>query len=203
MSMTYTDEDRALGYTDRPLGQVETRREPETDFVPAYARGRRTQKKLKTWMILAPLGLLVLAGGAVAMLTRPAEPAAPLAEPPAVAPMVAPMTPAPNTAVVDNALITAEPMEATPAPAPAVRSAEPLRRAAPTPAPARRAAPAATPAPTPAEPTGLRAYTPSASTGASASAPAPRIVTQPLPIAPAPSTPAPAPAPAITTTPLT
>ena len=46
-------------------------------YVPVYARSgaRKSNKPLKTWMILAPLGVLVLGGAAAAMLMQPAEPA--------------------------------------------------------------------------------------------------------------------------------
>ncbi|HZW15705.1 MAG TPA: hypothetical protein VFF66_05565 [Brevundimonas sp.] len=131
---------------DRPLppnGEVEPVR--EEPFVPVYARTRKTRGRkggVKTWMILAPLGVLVLGAGAAAMMMggEDATPA-PLAEPAATAPVL-PAQPL----LTEVAPIEAAPVaEATPAPAPVVRRTAP--------APARRAAPARTapadPAPTP------------------------------------------------------
>ena len=84
--------------------------------MPAYARGgrRKTKSGVRTWMILAPVGALALAAGAVVMLTAPAtEPmgqpsAAPALEAPALAPIspaevVPPATPAGEAAMKDGA----------------------------------------------------------------------------------------------------
>ena len=59
MSVTYTDEtnDRALN-SDAP-------------YVPAYARSRQSRKSkggIKTWMILAPIGVLAVGGVGAFML---------------------------------------------------------------------------------------------------------------------------------------
>lgn len=70
MSLTYTDHTR----TDNT----------DTVFIPAYARGKsRKNKGVKTWMILAPIGAVVLAGSAAAMLMGGGDEAAPMVETPA------------------------------------------------------------------------------------------------------------------------
>ena len=48
MSMTYAD------------ANTETR--AEDAFVPRYARPTKSKKSVKTWMILAPIGAVVLLG---------------------------------------------------------------------------------------------------------------------------------------------
>lgn len=129
MSVTYTDEtnDRALN-SDAP-------------YVPAYARSRQSRKSkggVKTWMILAPIGVLAVGGvGAVMLMnggdqtqmaeaTTPAPVVSqPLSNDVAAAPLTSSATPAP-----------VEVMPA-PAPAPVTRTASPEREAAPV----RRAAP--------------------------------------------------------------
>ncbi|HEY0926312.1 hypothetical protein, partial [Brevundimonas sp.] len=84
MSVTYTD-DRA-----------EMR---EDTFVPVYARTKsRARRKggVRTWMILAPIGAVLVGGAAAAMMMNPGaepEPAA-LAEPAATGPVL-PAAPAP------------------------------------------------------------------------------------------------------------
>lgn len=130
MSVTYTDEtnDRALN-SDAP-------------YVPAYARSRQSRKSkggIKTWMILAPIGVLAV-GGVGAVMLMNGEPA-PMVEAEATTPApivsqplsndvaTAPMTPAAMPAPVEVA--------PTPAPAPVARAASPEREAAPV----RRAAP--------------------------------------------------------------
>lgn len=178
MSVTYPH--------DRPIPQTDHLDAPrEEPFVPVYARTRRNTRSrkggVKTWMILAPIGVLVLAGGAAAMMMggdSDEVASAPLAEPAATAPVL-PAQPLP----VENASIEIAPVvEATPAPAPVVRRAAPApaRRAT---APARAAAP--TPAPAPrveAAPTGPQPYTATLNTAPAATpAPAqpPVIVIQP------------------------
>lgn len=179
MSVTYPH--------DRPTPQGEYLESPrEEPFVPVYARTRRNTRSrkggVKAWMILAPIGVLVLGAGAVAMMTGGDEVApAPLAEP-AATPLVlpaqqllteaAPVTP-PATAVVD----------ATPAPAPVVRRSAPVptRR---TVAPVRAAAATPAPAPrvvTPVQPTAPQPYTATLNTAPATPAPAqpPVIVIQP------------------------
>ena len=116
----------------------------EEPFVPVYARNRRGVRGrkggVKTWMVLAPLTVLVLGAAAAALVMgdRDAPAPAPLAEPAATAPVLPTQ---PLTAEV--APIEAAPVaEAAPAPAPVVRRTAPV--------PARRAAPARTAAPAPA-----------------------------------------------------
>lgn len=180
MSITYPH--------DRPLSRDGLAEVPhEEPFVPVYARTRRNARGrkggVKAWMIMAPIGVLVLGAGAAALVMgeREAIAPAPLAEPAATAPvlpaqpLITETTPA---STVGNASIevTPEPVvRAAPAPAPA-------RRAAPAPA-ARRAAPAPAPATreAPAEPAGPQPYTSSLNTTPPAAA--------------APVTPAPTPAP--------
>ena len=64
MSLTYTD--------DTPRAYAETSA-PRTEeaYVPVYARGRSRKARksgLRSWMILAPIGVLVLGGVAAMML---------------------------------------------------------------------------------------------------------------------------------------
>jgi len=164
------------------------------EFVPVYARrgkaARGSQKKVRTWMILAPIaGVALIGGGALMLMNNGPTEATPLVEP--AAPAVAPMTVAPVVPAADAMTTTAMvPVAATAVPAEpvaAIRRAEPARSA-----PARRVAapqPAVTPrVETPAEPTGPRAYSVSPSTPAAT--PAPTVA------------PAPAPAPVISVQPL-
>lgn len=186
----------SVTYTDNTLNNT-----TETaDFVPAYARGTRRKKPVRTWMILAPIGALALIGGGAAMMLQGGETSAPLAEPAQVMaePLaVQPLTPAApleSSTLPDNASASIAP----PTPAPVVTE----RRAAPaTVVQRRQAAPverSAEPAPvaprveTPPAPTGPQPYTATQSLNAAPSAPT---------TAPAPSTPAPA-APSITVSPL-
>ena len=168
MSVTYT-EDR-----NDPLH--------EDTFVPVYARTKASRARkggLRSWMILAPIGVLVIGGAAAAMMTMGGEDVAqaPLAEPAATAPVL-PTTPAPmamEPAPVDSAPVPVM-REAAPAPAPA-----PVRRAAP-----RVQAPAPAPAATPAPRVVTPAPSPSTSTLNTAPAtPAPVVSPAPTP-APAP-----------------
>ena len=55
-------------------------RADDTTFVPRYARTTKSKKSVKTWMILAPIGAVVLLGSGVAMMmggeqAAPAQPA--------------------------------------------------------------------------------------------------------------------------------
>lgn len=162
MSVTYTeDHNEALR---------------EDTFVPVYARTKASRARkggVRSWMILAPIGVLVIGGAAAAIMTMgegDVSPA-PLAEPAATAPVL-PTTPAPMA-------MEPAPVDSTPAPV--------VREAAPAPAPVRRAAPRVQ-APAPAVNPAPRVMTPapSAATSTLNSAPA----------APAPTvTPAPTPAP--------
>lgn len=173
MSVTYPH-DRPTLHEHRP--------EPIRDepFVPVYARTRTATGRrggVKSWMILAPIGVLVLGGAAAALMMGGDEPpAAPLIEPAATAPVV-PATPLPlETASIEVAPIDAAPVATAPAPvarrqaAPApARRAAPVREAAPT-------ATASTPAPAEETPTGPQPYTAELNT---APAQPPVIVIQP------------------------
>ncbi|WP_312782695.1 hypothetical protein [Brevundimonas sp.] len=188
MSVTYTDQvSRAAAGVDHEA------------YVPVYARNgaRKSNKPVKTWMILAPLGVLVLGGAAAAMLMQPAEPAAlatvevaPSAVTPEVSPLTAatiPMqTPAELTTATPIPPAGAAPVERRMIPAPA-RASAPLARA-------ERAAPA------PVEPA-VEPVAPIVSPG-----PQPYLSGAPqipaaTPSAPAPATPAAPPAPIVITPP--
>lgn len=194
MSVTHPV-DPTKPYGDRfetPLPEPRLETTANEPFVPVYARrgkARTGRSRLRAWMILVPVGVLVLGGiGAMLVMNGGEETSAPLAEPAATAPVLS-ATPAPTEAAV---------VPPTPAstPAPVVREAAPLRR--PAPAPARREtarvqAPAPTPrvvTPTPTAPTGPRSYTPAPAASPTstlntapatpASPPPPPIVVQPL-----------------------
>jgi hypothetical protein len=161
----------------------------EEPFVPVYARRGKAARgansgKVKTWMILAPLGVIVLGGiVAMTMLDTGGDAAAPLAEPAATAPVVS-ATPLIETAPATSAS-TPAPVQAAPAaaPAPVQREAAPARRAA-APAPVRRAA---TPtAPRPAAAPAARAATPAPASPATSA-----LNTAPTPPAQQPAPPAP------------
>lgn len=179
MSMTYptTTEDTLRPYGDTVRPRAETRPEGMTRdddvFVPRYARARK-KTGVRTWMILAPIGALALAAGAVVVLSASPTETQPLVEPePALAPLTATPTAVDPAAVVPPATpVAAAPVEAPPAPPPAVQ-----RRV--TPAPAARSAAiaprAAAPRPAPAaavaaEPTGPRPYA-AATSGTATAAP--------------------------------
>ena len=142
MSVTYTDQVRPAAA--RPAARVEGEA-----YVPVYARSgaRKSNKPVKTWMILAPLGVLVVGGAAAAMLMQPAEPTveeaapfAPLAAQLAaseIAPLNAPSIPMETPADLTTA-----------APIPPAAAAQIERRATPTsadPAPAQTRAARVTP----------------------------------------------------------
>jgi len=166
----------------------------EEAFVPVYARrgkARGGQGKIRTWMILTPVAVLVLGGiGAMLVMQGPEEASAPLAEPALTAPVLS-ATPTGTAAVPLNTASTPAPVVA----APVVRDAAPLRRIAPASAPALRAAvrvPTPAPAiaarvatPTPVAPTGPQAYTPAPAAASTAT------------LNRAPATPAPAPTPPV------
>lgn len=149
------------------------------NFVPRYARARRANKGVRTWMILAPIGALVLIGGGAAMMMGGGTGTQPLVEPQPGAPIVRPLEAAPA------------PLESSVAPAaltsPAAAPVPVVREAAPTPPPAvqRRVGAvesraAATPAVAPrtetvTEPTGPVPYSASPSTGVTPTAPAPAV----------------------------
>uniref|UniRef100_UPI0025E99CFF hypothetical protein n=1 Tax=uncultured Brevundimonas sp. TaxID=213418 RepID=UPI0025E99CFF len=131
MSVTYTDETN-----DRTLNS-------DAPYVPAYARSRRSRKSkggIKTWMILAPIGVLAVGGVGAVMLMSGGEQAQ-MAEAEATTP--APIVSQPLSNDVAAAPLTSAatpaPVEVTPAavPAPVARAASPEREAVPV----RRAAP--------------------------------------------------------------
>lgn len=90
-------------------------------FVPVYARrggARGGRSKIKTWMILTPVAVLVLGGIGAMLVTAPEEAAVPLAESarnqaPAATPRV--VTPAPAAPTGPQAYT---PAPAAPAPTP-------------------------------------------------------------------------------------
>jgi hypothetical protein len=135
MSVTYTDQVRPAAA--RPAARIDGEA-----YVPVYARSgaRKSNKPVKTWMILAPLGVLAVGGAAAAMLMQPAAPAeeaAPFA--PLAAQLAASETaplPLPSMPMETPAELT------TAAPIPPSAAAPVERRAAPA-APARAAARAA------------------------------------------------------------
>lgn len=174
MSVTYPH--------DRPTPQADHLESPrEEPFVPVYARNRRTARGrkggVKAWMILAPIGVLVLGAGAAAMMMGGGDDVAPapLAEPAATAPVV-PAEPLATTASPVEAAAPASIVEATPAPAPTVRRAAPApARRSTAPARASAAAPT-TRVVVPAQPTGPQPYTATLNTTPAQS---PVIVIQP------------------------
>lgn len=185
MSITYTD-NRPTPPTGRFEPPVYPDAREEAPFVPVYARtGRARSRKggVRTWMILAPVAVLVLGGGALAMMSYNGEEVAPVPvlEPAATAPVLPATAPA-APLIAAPAALDATPVEAAPAPAPAPvvrREAAPARRAAPAPAPTVREAP--TPAPStstlnaaPSTPA------PAPTAPAAAEPPAPAIVVEPL-----------------------
>ena len=194
MSVTYTDEtnDRALN-SDAP-------------YVPAYARSRQSRKSkggIKTWMILAPIGVLAV-GGVGAVMLMNGEPA-PMVEAEATTP--APIVSQPLSNDVATAPLTSAatpaPVEVAqaPAPAPVARAASPEREAAPV----RRAAPRVAAPVTPRVEeapvlTGPQPYSaaPSTTTSSPTSTPTSTLNRAPVAVTPAPTpaTPA-APAPVI------
>ena len=193
MSMTYAN--------------ANTEARTEETFVPRYARNTKAKKSVKTWMILAPIGAVVLLGSGVAMMMGGGEQAAPATSTEAEAPAMQ-TAPAAMTAA-ETPVMPAAPMETASAPAAAPTPAAPApvaRRAEPRAEPvARRAAPAAErPAAarveTPAVPTGPQPYAapsvPEVSTSQLNTAPA--AASTPAPVA----TPAQPAAPAITVQPL-
>ncbi|WEK41090.1 MAG: hypothetical protein P0Y50_05655 [Candidatus Brevundimonas colombiensis] len=142
MSMTYAN------------ANTETR--AEETFVPRYARPAKSRKSVKTWMILAPIGAVVLLGAGVAMMMGGGEQAAlaPAAEATAPAMQTAPAAMSAAQGPV-AAVAPGEPAASpTAAPAPVARRAEP--RVEPV---ARRAAPVVE------RPVAARVETPAASTG--------------------------------------
>ncbi len=197
MSVTYPA-DPSKPYGDRVEVNPNADGANDAPFVPVYARtgksARRNRNKIRTWMILTPVGIIVLAGLGAVALGGGDQTTAPLAEPAATAPVV----PATSLAApVVSALTPAPVVRTAPTPAPVLRPAAPVRRAAaaPAPAPARRSPTAA--APRSAVPVPVaRAVTPAPA----ASSPTPMLNMAPMAPTAVP-VPAPAPAPAATQSP--
>lgn len=168
--------------------------EAEAVFVPSYARRSVKTKKVKTWMVLAPIAGVLLIGGAAAMLMNSGgDNAQPLAEPEAAPMAMQPSTVTPTPLSSTPEASTPAPVVAavapTPAAAPVTRQAQPARRAEAV--PVRRVAPttprvqSAPRVQAPVEPTGPQSYQAAPSVSA--------------PVAPVASTP---PAPSISVSPL-
>lgn len=189
MSVTYTDQVRPAAA--RPAARIDGEA-----YVPVYARSgaRKSNKSVKTWMILAPLGVLVVGGAAAAMLMQPATPTAPAEEAAPFAPLAA------QLAASETAPLPSMPMQTpaeltTAAPIPPSAAAPVERRAAPAaPARAARAAPRVAAAPeaveAPVAPTGPQPYL---SVAPQTVAPQPAAPMIEAPAAPVASSAAPAP----------
>ena len=189
MSVTYpANPDKPYG--DRlETANADLAHEP---FIPVYARrgkARGGQGKIQTWMILAPVAVLVLGGiGTMLIMGGADEAPTPLAEPALTAPVLssapteaasAPLAPGSTPAPV-----MAAPVTTAPAPTRRVATAPVRREAAvraPTPAATARVV-----TPAPVAPTGPQAYAP-APAGPSTST----LNTAPATPAPAPSAPPP------------
>ncbi|MFN3670250.1 MAG: hypothetical protein ACK4VY_13160 [Brevundimonas sp.] len=164
MSLTYlTDTTKTLNPSIDPARPVAA---DEAAFVPVYARrgkARGGQGKIKTWMILVPVGVAALAGlGLMMAMNGGEETAAPLAEPAGTAPVLSALptetAAAPLTSAAAPEPVAAAPVVRQTAPAPRPAAA-PVRRQAAAPARAPSAAPRVT-TPAPATPTGPQAYAP-------------------------------------------
>ena len=193
MSVTYPA-DPLKPYGDRVEVNPNADGANDEPFVPVYARtGKSTRRnggKIKTWMILTPVGILVLAGLGAVALGGGEQTTAPLAEPAATAPVVS-ATPL-ATPVMSNPAPVAR---TAPTAAPVLRPAAPVRRAAAAPAPARRSTTVATSRPTTPAPV-ARVVTPAPA----ASSPTPMLNMAPMAPTATPA-PSPAPAPAATQSP--
>ena len=176
MSVTYPDHiavDRPVTAHPVSVGTADVDSAPYTTVYARSGKARTGRKAVKTWMILAPIGAVVLIGGGVAMAIG-GETADPVSSPGPVqpAPFAAPL----DAGIAPSALQTsAAGIEATSAPV-ATQTAE-GRRATPA-LRSVEAAPAATPVETAPTPTGPQPYL-----GAD------EPVTPALPSAPAPPTP--------------
>ncbi len=186
MTVTYTD-------NVTPTHSIEA-----DSFVPRYARAKRARKGVKTWMILAPIGAVVLVGAGAVMMMNGGSESQPLVEPGPASPVVQPM----NAQPLDS---MPAPLESSVAVAPLTPAAAPVsvvREAASAPAPdaerravpvERRAVPATAPVvETPAEPTGPRPYTVAPQANGTTSArnsdtPAPVVRPAPDPTPPVPA----------------
>jgi len=185
MSVTYPA-DPLKPYGDRVEVNPNVEGANDEPFIPVYARtgksARRNGGKIKTWMILTPVGIIVLAGLGAVALGGGEQTTSPLAEPAVTAPVV-PATPLP--APMASGLATAPVVQTAPDPAPVLRQATPVRRVVPAAAPARRAT-----APT----SRAAAPTPVARAVIPAPATSPTPMLNMAPTTPAPAVPVPAPA---------
>ncbi|MFK0300163.1 hypothetical protein ACIQTU_13200 [Brevundimonas sp. NPDC090276] len=173
MSVTYTDQVRSAA----------ARNDAEA-YVPVYARSRarKSNKPVKTWMILAPIGLLVVGGAAAAMLMQPATPAVEEAAP--FAPLAAQLAASETQPLTAPSIPMETPAELTsdaPIP-PSVAAPVELRATPVTPARAARVTPrvvAAEAVEAPVAPTGPQPYLSVAPQTA-----APTVVAPSAPVAP-------------------
>lgn len=141
MSLTYPD----ARPEPQPIVPEMRSREAEP-YTPVYARRPARRKgKVKSWMVLAPVGALTVAAiGAWAIMNpgeQAAEPAAAEPAPLAAPPLNTPAEPVLTEAAGPESAVIQPPAEAAPepvvaAPAPTARTA----RAEPAPSPAQRAA---------------------------------------------------------------
>lgn len=177
MSLTYP-EDTTIPFDHR----IDSRRaDPPADepFVPIYARrgkARGGQGKIKTWMILAPVGVLTLGGiGAMMAMNGGDEVPTPLVEPARTGPVlsVAPTAP-PDAALTPGPIVAAT----------VVREAAPTRANAPAPVAVtprvETAAPAVPAGPQPYAPASAAPPTATLNTAPAAPATPPVIVVEPV-----------------------
>tara|TARA_R110002051_G_scaffold44627_5_gene90320 strand:+ start:2782 stop:3351 length:570 start_codon:yes stop_codon:yes gene_type:complete len=141
-------------------------------YTPVYARSgkaRNGRKAVKTWMILAPIGALVLIGGGVAMAIG-GEASAPLATAPmpVVAPRVSETAPLALATAVPVDVVAAVPL------VPVARRAAETRSRSPVVRPRVEAGPVVAPVETAPTPAGPRPYV-------SAAEPAAATITPPAP----------------------
>ena len=187
MSLTYPD----TRPEPQPIVPEMRSREAEA-WTPVYARRPvRRKGKVKSWMILAPVGALTVAAlGAWALMNPGEETAAPAAAEPA--PLAAPAVttdPLLTEAAAPEDAVLQPPLEAAPAPSEASSAPAAITpRADPAPAPAAREAQAESAAETVetvAPPAGPQAYDAvvaaegGATTEAGPAEPAPLIVVEP------------------------
>ncbi|MGH7020839.1 MAG: hypothetical protein ACREEY_13205, partial [Brevundimonas sp.] len=131
MSVTYTDQ-------VRPAAAHTAARVDSDAYVPVYARSgaRKSNKPVKTWMILAPLGVLLVGGAAAAMLMQPPTPTVEEAVP--FAPLAAQLAASETMPLTAPSIPMETPADLTTTPIPPAVAAPVERRAAPV-APTRAA----------------------------------------------------------------
>ena len=145
-------------------------------FVPRYAQTRKSRKPVKTWMILAPIGALAVAGTAAAIMMGGENTQAPAGPAPTALTESTQMQTAPAALRSADTQPVATPL-ALEAPAPQPIQAQPAapHRAEPAPrrvAPAREAEAAPAPSAAAMESSGPQPYSADATTGLN-TAPAP------------------------------